>query len=210
MNKATVLRNINNYKGAYQALTSKIDQVKASDKLTNVGKREQIEKMTELTKEELQKAKASLIASLEELKGELIVNRRKEVAKGLEDAERINLVVSGIASEAYTTTMIEDMITAFNGNSVALAKIKGALEDSGEVAYHNIAMNIPKDQGNKVVDNLDKIIKKLNAEPTISFTEKNRAQDFGTQLYWSGATFDEWYRYIEENVNSGTNNIMTI
>lgn len=201
MGKATVLRNINNYKGAYQALTSKVDQVKASKELTNIGKRDRIEKLTELTKEELQKAKTSLIASLEELKGELIVNRRKEVAKGLEDAERINLVVSGIASEAYTTTMIEDMITAFNGNSVALAKIKGALEDSGEVAYHNIAMNIPKDQGNKVVDNLDKIIKTLNAEPTISFTEKNQANDFTTQLYWSGATFDEWYRYIEENIN---------
>ena len=200
MNKATVLKNIENYKKTYQALTSKVDQVKASDKLTTVGKAEKIEMLTKASEVELQTAKASLTTALEELKGDLIVNRRKDVAKGLEDAERINLVVDGIDKEAYTVAMIEDMITAFNGNSVALARIKNALDSSGEVAYHNISMTIPKDQGNKVIDNIDKIIRTLNTEPTISFASKNQATDFGTQLYWSGATFDEWHRYIEENI----------
>lgn len=199
MTKEKVLKAIENYKAVYTNTAKQIETVKQSQELTTQGKVAKIGQIENAQDSKLADARAKVINAINDLIANLEQTRRKAVEIGLQDADRINLVVDGINHEAYDIDMLKDMIDAFQGNTVALARIKSALENNEDLKYHALAIEIETDKSNKVIANLEKIKTLLETEPKISFTA-NQENDITSQLYLSGATFDNWSTYITDNV----------
>ena len=201
MDKSKVLKAIMNYKEVYTDASDQVEKVKGNQALSNIGKREQIEKIQANAEARLQVAKESLASALRLMVEELKAERKKAVADNLNDADKIALVMDGISNKVYSRDMLEDIVDAFKDNLIARESIRLALTNSGDLEYNEVGNNIPKVNGiNRVIQQIEKnMIGILESSPTISFTIAND-DDWGSKLMLSGATFDSWYQYIEENI----------
>lgn len=203
MSKSKVLQNIKNYGDLRGDVALEIIKIKENRDLTNQAKRNKIAEVEARNEASLKASRDALTASVKELKAELEAQRKAQVARGMDDAEKIALVVNGIKSNAFAPSMVKDLVDGFADNPIALASIRTELARSQDADYNTLAIDIPKDANSgsyRVIGNLDNIVHSLNEENSIGYQLDNADTDIATRLYVSGDTFNSWHQYITDNV----------
>ena len=196
MSKSKAIKAINDYKDFYTGLVSKRQAILANKDYSDKWKHENLELITTKYWQENDYYKDQVREALNELKSSVSAKRQANLAKSMASAEAVSMIVAGIANNAYTEEMLEDVLAVYKDNPFALSAIRGALLKNDKPEMQSIGIRIPCKKDN-VADNLDKINMNLNDLPSIN---ADASKDWNVGFAQNGTTFDGWADYINENI----------
>lgn len=194
MSKETAQRAIKAFKAEYAGTAGRLQRIREDRTYSDEYKQQMLTKEISRYNSVKDALREDAIREINELQAGIRTNRLQAIQKGLESAEQINLILQGINNNAYSHTMLQDIITSMQGNSVALESIRGSLLNSPDESTRLMAAEIPTDKSERVIGNLSKIANHLRDIPAVESTDIN---DFAGAMYRSGESFDSWCSYID-------------
>ncbi len=197
MIKSNATKAITNYKDFYTKTASQIAEIRASKNYTDEYKAAAIQKVMDEYRSKCDSYKAKAIDAVNEIKSGFSDKRQAAIKKGLESAEQINLLLTGIANNAYSPDMLKDITASMADNPFALDTIRNALLASDNEELKAFAASIPKNNDNGIMRNLDRISDSLSEVPSPDVDSKN---DWNVGFYQNGTTFDGWISYIDGSI----------
>lgn len=199
MNKADTIKAIKAYQKLYTDTVAKIERIRASDPYTEETKVQMINTVVERFNAQAEEYRAKATEAVTAIQNGISEKRQADIAKGLEAADTVNSIVSGIQNGVYSTEMLRDIVSVNAGNPYAMKTIRGALAASDNDGYKSIGLEIPLSNDERISKNLDRIISDLSDVPSPAAIEDGKG-NFATGFFQNGTTFSNWCDYIDSNI----------
>ena len=189
-----IAKAVKGYKSLYMEAQKKIDGIRTSTELTQEAKDRRVNDIEGRYEPMIESAVNDVVTVITATQEELKKDRLNRIARGLDESDKITVVVNGIGNGVYDAKMVSDMVEIYKDNPPMLEAIRGAVGRSENLEVKELLTQIPKDTTNELIKKLDKAINTIESAPKLS--ARVPAGDMASALWKSGQSIDSFIDFI--------------